>query len=58
MNLSHARAVLNQDGSCPNPVEEACQTRKNPLQAFIEGPISCRTLIFFLNVLSSHKIVV
>jgi len=38
---SHARAVLNQDGSCPNPVEEACQTRKNPLQAFIEGPISC-----------------
>eukprot|EP00492_Amphilonche_elongata_P003360 TRINITY_DN367_c0_g1_i10.p1 TRINITY_DN367_c0_g1~~TRINITY_DN367_c0_g1_i10.p1 ORF type:complete len:478 (+),score=82.66 TRINITY_DN367_c0_g1_i10:579-2012(+) len=38
---SHARAVLNQDGTCPTPVEVACQTRKNPLQAFVEGPISC-----------------
>lgn len=38
---SHARAVLKEDGSCPAPVEEACQTRKNPLQAFVEGPIAC-----------------
>lgn len=38
---SHARAVLNQDGTCPTPVEEACQSRMNPLQAFVEGPISC-----------------
>merc|ERR1711953_16629 len=38
---SHARAVLNQDGTCPAPIEEACQNRKNPLQAFVEGPISC-----------------
>jgi len=38
---SHAQAVLNQDGSCAEPVEAACRTRTNPLQAYIEGPISC-----------------
>jgi len=38
---SHARAVLNQDGSCPPKLEAACQQRANPLQAFIEGPIAC-----------------
>jgi len=38
---SHAKAVLNQDGTCAGPVEQACTQRSNPLQAYIEGPISC-----------------
>lgn len=47
---SHARAVLNQDGTCAGPMESACQERANPLQAYLEGPISCPTGGWFCRI--------
>jgi len=38
---SFAQGVMNQDGSCPAPIAAACESRSTPLQAFLEGPISC-----------------
>jgi len=47
---SDAKTVLNQDGTCPGPIAGACQTRANPLQAALEGPISCPTGGWFCRI--------
>jgi len=47
---SNAKTVLNPDGSCPGPLAGACQTRANPLQAALEGPIECASGGWFCRI--------
>lgn len=38
---SKAIPLLKSDGTCPDPLQQACAMQSNPLTAFLEGPVQC-----------------
>lgn len=47
--------VLNEDGMCPAPLRDTCNTGKPKMGAYLEGPINCNKQGWYCRILNDEQ---